>query len=143
LIINPNSGQQHYFEPSGYVAPLIGRPFCFGSLDCYGLVRDWYKSERSVMLPNFERRDRFWLRGENLFLDNFERAGFVSVALTDAKEGDVILQQIASPIPNHCGVLLGDGTLLHHSQGRLSSRDVYGGYWRKVTTHCLRYRGPL
>jgi hypothetical protein len=24
-------------------------------------------------------------------------------------------------------------------QGRLSSRDVYGGYWQKVTTHALRH----
>ena len=35
---------------------------------------------------------------------------------------------------------LGDGLILHHLQGRLSSRDVYGGYWQKITTHILRHR---
>jgi cell wall-associated NlpC family hydrolase len=47
--------------------------------------------------------------------------------------------QVASPVPNHAAVYLGDGLILHHLQGRLSSRDVYGGYWQKVTTHALRH----
>ena len=47
--------------------------------------------------------------------------------------------QVASPVPNHAAVYLGDGLILHHLQGRLSSRDVYGGYWQKITTHILRY----
>jgi cell wall-associated NlpC family hydrolase len=53
--------------------------------------------------------------------------------------GDCFLMQVASPVPNHAAVYLGDGLILHHLQGRLSSRDVYGGYWQKVTTHVLRY----
>jgi cell wall-associated NlpC family hydrolase len=47
--------------------------------------------------------------------------------------------QVASPVPNHASVYLGDGLILHHLQGRLSSRDVYGGYWQKVSTHALRH----
>jgi proteasome lid subunit RPN8/RPN11 len=141
LIVNPKTEAYHYFTPTGYVAPIVGRQFCFGTLDCYALARDWYKQVRGVDLPDFERHDKFWLRGENLFLDNFAKAGFVSIPFSQVKEGDAILQQIASPLPNHCGILLGDGTFLHHAQGRLSSRDVYGDYWRKVTTHFLRFQG--
>ena len=29
--------------------------------------------------------------------------------------------------------------ILHHLYGRLSSRDVFGGYFQHVTTHCLRH----
>ena len=36
--------------------------------------------------------------------------------------------------------MVDDNIILHHCHGRLSSRDVYGGYWRKVTTHVLRHR---
>ena len=140
-IINPFTGSHYFFTPNGYRAPLVGRPFCFGVLDCYAMIRDWYQAERGVTLPNFPRNDRFWLRGENIYVDGFPRAGFVPVPLDEAVEGDVVLMQIASPLPNHGAVLLGDGTMLHHTEGRLSSRDVYGGYWRKVTTHCLRYAG--
>jgi hypothetical protein len=48
--------------------------------------------------------------------------------------------QVASPVPNHAAIYLDDGPILHHLQGRLSSRDVYGGYWQKITTHTLRHQ---
>jgi cell wall-associated NlpC family hydrolase len=51
--------------------------------------------------------------------------------------------QVASPVPNHAGVIDADGHLIHHCHGRLSSRDVYGGYWRHVTTHVLRHRSLI
>ena len=37
-------------------------------------------------------------------------------------------------------VYLGDGMILHHLYGRLSSRDVWGGYYQHVTTHVLLIR---
>ena len=105
-------------------------------------MRDWFRSERGVLLPNFARFDDWWKRGENLYLDNFSRVGFEVVNFADLRNllpGDCFLMQVASPVPNHAAVYLGDGLILHHLQGRLSSRDVYGGYWQKVTTHVLRY----
>ena len=55
---------------------------------------------------------------------------------------DVILMQIRSQngVPNHAAIYLGDGLILHHLHGRLSSRDIYGGYWQEVTRHILRYK---
>jgi len=129
-------------EPTGFVAPLVGREWSHGVLDCYSLVRDWFRSERGVLLPNFARFDDWWKRGENLYLDNFAQVGFEAVNFADLRSlqpGDCFLMQVASPVPNHAAVYLGDGLILHHLQGRLSSRDVYGGYWHKVTTHTLRY----
>lgn len=129
-------------EPTGFVAPLVGREWSHGVLDCYSLVRDWFRSERGVLLPNFARFDDWWKRGENLYLDNFAQVGFEAVNFADLRSlqpGDCFLMQVASPVPNHAAVYLGDGLILHHLQGRLSSRDVYGGYWQKVTTHTLRY----
>ncbi|MDR3427935.1 Mov34/MPN/PAD-1 family protein [Silvimonas sp.] len=43
------------FAPSGYEAPLVGRSFHHGVLDCYSLIRDWYRRERGISLPDFER----------------------------------------------------------------------------------------
>jgi len=129
-------------EPTGFVAPLVGREWSHGVLDCYSLVRDWFRSERGVLLPNFARFDDWWKRGENLYLDNFAQVGFEAVNFADLRSlqpGDCFLMQVASPVPNHAAVYLGDGLILHHLQGRLSSRDVYGGYWHKVTTHVLKY----
>jgi cell wall-associated NlpC family hydrolase len=72
-------------------------------------------------------------------MENFAQAGFSPVDASDLQTGDCFLMQVASSVPNHAAVYLGDGLILHHLQGRLSSRDVYGGYWQKVTTHILRY----
>ena len=126
-------------EPSGYVAPLVGRQWSHGVLDCYALVRDWFIKERQIRLPDFVRFDEWWKRGENLYLDNFAAAGFYVIDPAALQAGDCFLMQVASPVPNHAAVYLGDNMILHHLQGRLSSRDVYGGYWQKNTTHILRY----
>lgn len=146
LIVNHPTGSWHQFEPSGYVAPLVGRNYHHGVLDCYTIVRDYYAREKGIDIPQFERQDQWWVRGGNLYLDNFGKAGFIQVGDGDHKDirkGDVLLMQIASPVPNHAAIYLDDGVILQHVAGRLSSRDVYGGYWAKHTTHVLRHRSLL
>lgn len=128
-------------EPSGYQAPLVGRAFAHGVLDCYTLVRDWYQRERGVLLPDFARRDDWWAHGEDLYLQHYVEAGFERISQDQPDlAGDVILMQLRAPVPNHAAVYLGDGLMLHHLHGRLSSRDVYGGYWQEITRCVLRHR---
>jgi len=137
-IVSVPNGVWHSFRPTGYVAPLVGREFSHGVLDCYAVIRDWYKQERGIELPDFDRHDGWWHNGHNLYLDNFRQAGFVPC--DDLHVGAGLLMQIGSPVPNHAAVYLGDDMILHHVQGRLSSRDIFGGYWRKHCTHILEYR---
>lgn len=127
------------FEPCGYEAPLVGRPFSHGINDCYQLVRDWYRRERGIELKNFARTDGWWDRGENLYLKHYAEAGFF-LAEGEPEEGDMIVMQIRSSQPNHAAVYLGDNLILHHLYGRLSSRDVYGGYWKDVTRMIMRHK---
>lgn len=140
LIVSYPTGSHEILMPSGYRAPLIGRPFVHGVLDCYALCRDYYREALGIVLPDYRREDDWWLKGGNLYLDHFAEAGFVEIDINDLRPYDAVLMQVASPVPNHAGVIDADGHLLHHCHGRLSSRDVYGGYWRKVTTHALRHR---
>lgn len=139
LIVSWPTGRHHVLLPEGYTPPLIGRPFVHGVLDCYALVRDYY-ARLGIHLADYARADDWWLKGGNLYLDNFAAEGFVAVDPASLRPHDAVLMQVASPVPNHAGVIDADGHLLHHVHGRLSSRDVYGGYWRKVTTHVLRHR---
>ncbi|RCS70183.1 C40 family peptidase [Vibrio casei] len=145
----------HSFEPIGYVSPLVGREFFHGSLDCYGLVRDFYSREVDIELMDFDRAD-FWWKDDSageLYLNNFEKAGFVRVD-GEPQFGDVILMQYRSDRTNHGGVYIGDtplksqpdlhpiqGALLHHPMPRLSERVIYQGYWRDITRVIVRYVG--
>jgi len=142
LIVNYPIGTHHILMPSGYRAPIIGRSFVHGVLDCYTLCRDYYYEVCGIELPDYQREDNWWLKGDNLYLDNFESAGFIAVQ-DGPHAHDAVLMQIASPVPNHAGVIDTNGYLVHHCYGRLSSRDVYGGYWRHVTTHVLRHYSLL
>jgi proteasome lid subunit RPN8/RPN11 len=139
FIVGLPSEQWEYIEPIGYVAPLVGRKWSHGVLDCYAIIKDWYKQERNIELLDFFRSDDWWKRGENLYLDNFSKAGFYKITQEELKEGDVILMVINSSVPNHGAIYLGDGLILHHVHGRLSTRDVFGGYWLKNTVTYLRY----
>ena len=139
LIVNWPVGTVHQFAPSGYVAPLYGRQFSHGVLDCYAFIRDYYRQELGTELSDFDRPDEWWLKGLDLYRDGFAAAGFERVT-GPMQAHDVLLMRVASPVPNHGAVYLGDGRIGHHQMGRLSSRDVFGGWYEKVTVTTLRHR---
>ena len=139
FIVNPNTETWGSYKPAGFELPYVGREFSHGIVDCYSLVRDFYKREFGLQLNDYNRRDQWWEKGENMYLDNFSKEGFLSVDLSNVSYGDLFLMQLESPVPNHAGIYLDNGIVLHHVQGRLSSRDVYGGYYQKVTAKVLKH----
>lgn len=129
------TGSWFEFFPTHYRAPLVGREFSHGVLDCYSLIRDYYKDVLNIEIPDFDRDFEWWEKGQNLYLENFSKAGFFEVSLKELGEHDVVLMQIHSNVVNHGGVYIGNDTMLHHLSGRLSSREVFAGYYRK---HCIK-----
>ena len=119
---------------------LVGRVFIHGVTDCYGLIRSWYWQERHVKLPEFPRDHEWWKDGGNLYEEGFGPAGFRIVAAQDAVTGDVALINFRSKVPNHGGVLLDGGLLLHHLMGRKSVREPVGR-WTPMISKWLRYEG--
>lgn len=142
-------------KPTPYTAPLLGREYYHGSQDCYSLVRDYYKRELNIDLPDFERGDNWWEdeTAEPLYQNNFAKAGFEIVH--DLQKHDVILCRVGRTHHiNHALIFLGDGTLmiettppvvgdslvLHHPHGRLSVREIYGESWAKRTAMIVRHK---
>jgi len=141
LIVNWPTGQIVEFAPSGFKAPLVGRPFAHGTLDCYALIRDYYRETLGIEIIDFDRREQWWLKGDNLYMQGYEQAGFVRINDLDTiQEHDVLMMQIASPVVNHAAVYVGNNQILQHCAGRLSSRDVYGGGWRRATRFLVRHK---
>jgi len=140
IILSWPTGALHEFTPSGYVAPLIGRVFSHGVLDCYALVKDYYQREVKIDLPDFDRQDDWWKAGQNLYRDNFSAAGFQVIDRSQLCPHDAILIQLGANVANHAAIYLGDGMILHHPMNRLSGRDVFGGYWQKNAVLYLRHK---
>ncbi len=117
------NGALRKFRP---VPHLLGRRFQHGVTDCYTLFRDAYHLA-GVDLPDFERTDGWWLRGENLYIKNMAANGFHPVPASDAQPGDVIIRQpFPGADPCHAMILLESGKVLHHDcAGHLSRREDY------------------
>lgn len=137
IICNPQTEEFTETLPENYKIPLIGRSYELGKTDCYSLIRDYYRQKCSIFLPDYEYEDRWWEKGKNLYLDNFMSAGFRKV--DDLQLHDGIIFRTTSKVPNHAGVYLGDGIILHHPIGRLSGEDIYGGYWLEHTYCIVRH----
>jgi len=140
----PAVTEARVIEPHGYTAPYVNRTWAHGLLDCWGLCRDWYAREWGVDLPDPVRHDAWWNDGVSALYndDALGDANFVPVSVSEIAPGDLILMQIRSKnrVPNHAAIYLGDGLMLHHLHGRLSSRDNYGGYYAEMTRSIWRHR---
>jgi len=136
----PECGDLQTLQPSGYVPPLVGRQFAHGILDCYTLVRDFYARELGIQLSQYEREDDWWDKGQDLYsMDRLRAEGFDLIG-DEPRRGDMVLMQIRSPVPNHAGVYLGGGQMLHHLADRLSEVITYGGMWAERTRYIVRHR---
>ena len=138
--------------PDEYVAPLLGREWCHGVLDCYSMIRDWYRyTEKDdplgpglgIELLEFPRDDHWWNNGGSLYEDGYPKTGFVSVPKESLRKHDVILMGWDAPTPHHAAISMEGNMILHHMYGRLSGRVIYGRWYRDRTMKVIRHRELL
>ena len=139
-IVNPKTETWGYYEPCGYKAPLLGRPWVWAVTDCWSLIVDWYKEEKNIELLDYERPTRI-----EEFTDDpvFERylpsRGFRLLKPDEPLiNGDVLAMSILGKGLNHVGIFI-DGDVLHHSADRLSCREPYNPWLLKCTGGRYRY----
>lgn len=126
--------------------PLFDRPFRHGPSgsdgkgDCYAFIKDYYAEKFNIKLPEGPRNFDWWHNSQDLYRDNFKRAGFTLVGPDEAKFGDVFIAQVNCGVPNHGGILEDGGKIAHHLQGRMSRRDSLLA-WRRHIVGWLRHAG--
>ena len=152
VITNGKDFDTHY--PTPFTAPLVGREYHHGVLDCFAIVRDYFAREHGIKIDDFERTDAWWEDPNNpsLYLDNFEQQGFVQV--DNLQPHDVILCRVGKTHHvNHALIYLGDYQLqsedvsptlgdivLHHPYGGLSRREIYGENWQRRAVITVRHK---
>lgn len=117
---------------------LPKRNYLHGTFDCYSLIRDAYHLG-GIYLPDFEREDVWWETSANLYADNIKNYFYEIDKDIPLNFGDIILICAGSTKPTHSALYIGDNLILHHFTGRLSSRELYAGYWHKHTHSIWRH----
>lgn len=130
-------------QPVGFKAPYLKRSYVFGVHDCFSLVRDWYAGELGIELPHFNEERAAFRRGESVYLNNFEKAGFVDARNMPVLHGDLFFIQVDSKVPNHSAIWLDGGRILHHVVNRVSATSPWSGYWAQAMTNHLRHKTRL
>lgn len=121
------------------IQPLLGRQFVHGVYDCLAILRDYYKIHRGITIKNYARDPDWWTLGQSLCTDEvIADNGFTPIKYTDLQEGDIVLMQIASPVPQHWAVVTGNNTIIHQLPHRLSCEDSLSK-WKKFVIGCFRY----
>lgn len=139
IVSIPNE-EWHSFTPTGYKAPLLGRKYQYGVLDCYTLIVDWYEENLRINLnPAIGRPAEWWKKGGDIFTECFEGFGFRKIMPEQIRQGDVMFMQLGANVVNHVGIYLEPNMIIHHLGNRLSTRDVYGGWLRKHTRFVARH----
>lgn len=140
----PHLDEWSEIKPNGYKAPLIGREWVWGVTDCWSLARDWYAEEWNLELRDWARPASMLEFNKSPTFDTcWRETGFIEVQKEDLQRGDLLLMALENNQLNHCGVYLGEQMVLQHIRGRLSSRDIYGGYYQKGTGRALRHKSRM
>ena len=145
-------------EPDDYRAPLLGREYHHGLLDCFTIVRDYYQRELGITLGDYERTDAWWesAKSKPLYLDNFKNEGFVEV--DTLQRHDIILCRLGRTehvnhalifVGNgqfrseHTTATIGDSLVLHHPYNRDSIREIYGEQWQRRAAVIVRHKSLM
>lgn len=102
-----------WFIPEGYVAPLEGRPYIPGILDCFTALKDYFSQTFGINFEHPDYPDEWWLSGKDLYLDNAAAAGFI-LNNGPVVVGDVLATKIHSTVVNHTSIYLGNNKVYHH-----------------------------
>lgn len=103
-----------------------------GGLDCYGLVRLFYKNEYNIILPKWDviaSSDNPQVTDE-LVKSNGVEHDHPFTETSTPKVGDVVLMNILG-FPVHVGIFVNDKYLLHSRQQSSLSEIVLFNKWSK------------
>lgn len=128
------------------IQPLSGRQYEWGQADCFTFANDYYMTKKGWFFERKDFTERWWESTDrDYFNEYFEEYGFREVTDGSISVLDLILFNVHSKVPNHCGVYIGQSQFAHHARHRLSvQEDLYprwGIHKSKVLRHESLFNG--
>lgn len=144
--------QQKWLElhPEDVSLPILERPWNYGLLDCYTIVKDVF-GVLGITLNDYPRAPiHEWNTNPawDQYAENYEKEGFVEV-FDGPQPYDLLFMKARSQRHdvtgkiNHAGVMWLDGEFIHHPLGAKSRKELWDGYWRQVTCKIVRHRNII
>ena len=129
----------HECDPTT-TAPLQGRPFVFGTYDCYSLVSDTLAT-MGVTLPPWKRGA--WGEWNTPMFDPFDvewKKHGKPVTDRCYQRGDILLMNLGDHAghTDHVGVMVDPKHFLHHPSESISRIQTFGSYWERRLNWVVR-----
>lgn len=124
------------------VAQFEGKFFLLGKQDCFTLVRDFYKVNFGIDMPDFSRPNDWIADEDDLIGKYWPRAGFEQLDVEDnwpPRPGDIMVCTVGGSTPNHLVIFLGGNRILHHKVNMMSASEVMRPAWKRYTSYILRH----
>ena len=116
---------------------LVGRQWEYGSQDCYGLIKDYFKL-LGVQLPEYERPKNLETC-QSIFLDQMPKKGFKQIELNYRLPNDVLIMRLGTKTPMHGAILLPNEMILHQKLKSLSCVEPLRSYYVESVEAVFRY----
>lgn len=137
ILYNIKNNSFNIYTPYKKNLKLEGRPYIPGIIDCFKLVRDYYKRFLNIDIPDLQHPVRslpvisfktetlnyYYKHGYDDFAKFFTQNGFKRV--NDLQEHDIIIARPKNmDAPVHCLVYLGNNEVLHQPVLKKSRKEA-------------------
>lgn len=139
-VIEWPSGKHALYLPETLPRPYENRQYVTSVDNCYTLVREFYLRERGLILPQFKADREMMLSGNFDQFDTHPANGEWDRVIVPQLFDAVLFKFGTAKSPNHCGVMLEDGWMLHHFHDRLSTIEKLDGAWKANIAEYRRHR---
>jgi proteasome lid subunit RPN8/RPN11 len=137
------SGDWHEFVPESYSPSAIGRSWCLGFQDCYGVVRDHFRQEHGIYMADYERDESFSHENQGVISSSYEREGFVIAPISEVQCDDILIFKSDKVLPQHFGVYRGKNRFLHHLRNGLSCEQQLDAHWLSRLICAYRHKSLM
>lgn len=146
------------YEPTGYEVPLVGRPYLLGVLDCYTLVKDYFRRMLNIELTDIVHPVRYAsdikkfveqvqqlnpdeaAQAPDFLFSHLQANSFVEVDRNSLRKHDILLMQPHLSIwPSHLAVYLGNNQFLHQKYKKKSTVESLSDFFQRKTIKVMRH----